>query len=544
MRLSGLGRGPLCAVLLALVATAPVTAGDEGLQQRIRAHIEFLASDLLEGREAGTPGYDIAAAYVASQFRQIGLEPAGQQGSYYQQVPLRRAWQEAGSAELSLRRDERVQAFRFVEEFYISPNTGASSVDVEAPMVFAGYGIEAPALDYSDLDQVDLAGKIAVILSGQPVHFPSEEGAHFGSSREKAMGLARRGALGSITIFTPRNEKRSPWSRVRSRVGKPSMSWLDEGGRPYPDYGEYTARARLHYRPAAELFAGAPFSLQQLIDMDEAGEGLPVFPLEGTARVSQQVRHENVHSANVVAVLPGSDPTLSSEHLVYVAHLDHIGTLAGEGHEDAIRNGALDNASGISIMIETARMFAGGERPRRSILFLAVTAEEKGLVGSEYFARNPTVPRDAMVGVINIDMPILLYDFADLIAFGAEHSTISDAIGTAAQAFDTRLTPDPFPEQNLFVRSDHYRFVQQGIPAVFLVTGIHSRSENEDADAIFGEFIRKHYHRTSDEASLPIHYGAAARFTRINHRAGALIANGRERPRWHEGDFFGEAFGR
>jgi Zn-dependent M28 family amino/carboxypeptidase len=246
----------------------------------------------------------------------------------------------------------------------------------------------------------------------------------------------------------------------------------------------------------------------------------------------------------VAAILPGGDPLLSGEFIIYTAHLDHLGELAGEGHQDPVNNGALDNASGIAVMLETARLLSEGPAPRRSVLFLAVTAEEKGLVGSEYFAHHPTVRPDSMAGVINLDMPLLLYDFGDVIAFGAQHSTLAAAVQQAADEAGVAQTPDPFPEQNIFVRSDHYRFVQQGVPAIFLVTGMTSRDGKIDTRPIFEGFLKEHYHKPSDDVSLPIDYAAAARFTRINARIGEIIANQLERPRWNEGDFFGETFGR
>jgi Zn-dependent M28 family amino/carboxypeptidase len=194
------------------------------------------------------------------------------------------------------------------------------------------------------------------------------------------------------------------------------------------------------------------------------------------------------------------------------------------------------------VLLETARLLAGGKPPRRSILFVAVTAEEKGLVGSEYFAMNPTVPIDSIVSAVNLDMPLLLYDFGDVIAFGAEHSSLGETVRGAAESYGIELSPDPFPEQNIFVRSDHYRFVQQGVPSVFLVTGMKSLDGSIDTRPIFEGFLQKHYHKPSDDLNLPINYLAAAKFTRINAKIGATIANERDRPAWHEGDFFGRTY--
>ncbi|MBT8062625.1 MAG: M28 family peptidase [Xanthomonadales bacterium] len=536
-----------CLALLWLAAPALVHGqqnDDHLLEARLRAHIEFLASDKLAGREPGTAGYDIAADYVASQFRQVGLQAAGDNGSYFQQVPLRSAVLKNSSARLHYSSGRKSRDFRFVKDFFMGPDVAQSESKISGELVFAGYGIEAPELDYNDFASIDVTGKIIVVLAGQPLDFPSEEGAHFGSGREKRAAWARNGAIGAIVISTPRRQRRSAWERVQLRVGKPSMKWLQPDGRPFPDNGSVAASASLHHEPARVLFESAPFSLDELIELDESGQGLPVFELEGEISMAQQSVHRELTSPNVVGVLPGTDPTLSDEYVVYIGHLDHIGELAGEGHADKINNGALDNASGISVMIETARMFASNGAPRRSLMFLALTAEEKGLVGSEYFANYPTIPKQSMAAVINLDMPVLLYEFGDVIAFGAEHSTLKGAFEQAAGEFGVSLTPDPFPEQNIFVRSDHYRFVQQGIPSVFLVTGPSSLDNNIDTKPIYEGFLKEHYHRVSDDLNLPINYTAAARFTRINARAGALTANQAERPRWLEGDFFGDTFGR
>ena len=531
-------------MLLTWVSADAAESGDDAiLQGRLEAHINFLADDVLRGRQPGTEGYDIAANYVASQFQQMGLLPAGTNGGYLQPVPLRRAWLSEGSAKLELLRDGEARSFAFVEEFYRSPSLAHSESELRAGMVFAGYGIDAPLLEYNDFDGLDVNGKVVVALSGQPLDFPSEEGAHFSSGREIMTNLVKRGAIGLIMIHTPRSEQRFAWKRVESLVGTPSMGWLDADGEVFASFAQLRGGAMMHFSAAEALFDGADLPLADLLARDAAGEPIPAFTLPGEIRMAQTSRHESISSPNVAGYLPGGDPLLSDEFLVYTAHLDHIGELHGKGHDDVINNGALDNASGISVMLETARLFGEGDAPRRSILFLAVTAEEKGLVGSEYFARNPTIPRKQLAAVVNLDMPLLLYDFGDVIAFGAEHSTIGDAVRMAAEREGVALTPDPFPEQNLFVRSDHYRFVQQGIPAVFLVTGVTSADGATDTTAIFEGFLKEHYHLPSDDLNLPINYRAAARFTRVNFGIGDIIANQLERPSWREGDFFGETFG-
>jgi hypothetical protein len=544
----------VCAILLLFGAALPGPAPAQGepasrdvdgaLAQRLEAHVRFLASDLLRGREPGTAGYDIAAAYVASQFRQIGLQPAGEHDGYFQQVPLRRAYLEDGSAVLAVQVAGERRDFDFVGDFFTGPSLAHTASEVTAPAVFAGYGIHAPVLGYSDYRDLDVTGKIAVVLSGKPETLSSEEGAHFASAREKYRAAAEHGAIGLLRIHTPRRERRSAWKRVATSVGKPAMGWVADGGEPFAAFGQLRLKATLKHDAAAILFRGQEHTLETLLEADETGKTLPVFALDAVVTARQVSRHDSLTSPNVAGLLPGSDPTLSNEVLVYLAHLDHIGELVRGGREDVINNGALDNASGVAVLLETARAFAAGPRPRRSVLFLAVTAEEKGLVGSEYFARNPTVPADSMIGAINLDMPLLLYEFGDVVAFGAEHSSLKEPVRQAAAEFGIGLAPDPMPEENIFVRSDHYRFVQRGIPSIFLVTGPSGLGGVTDTQPIFKEFLAKHYHQPSDDIKLPINYGAAARFTLINRRIGEIVANDPLRPAWREGDFFGTTFRR
>jgi len=519
---------------------------EQQLQNRLKAHIDFLADDLMLGRQPGTDGYNIAANYVASQFRQIGLRPAGNDGSYLQQVPLRQAFLEPGSTEFLFIREGQAIPMTFLEEYYMGPSLTHTSTELKAGLVFVGYGIDAPELEHLDYADIDVTGKIVVMLAGQPQSFPSEEGAHFSSTNERAKVAVAHGAVGMIMIHTPRAAQRFQWDRVKSLVGMPSMGWTDENGDVHGALNQILGGAYLRHTAAAIMFEGAPTDLATLIGYDENAEDLPAFDLAGTVSMSRRSTHETIYSPNVAAFLPGSDPLMANEHVVYTAHLDHIGELhsagAGEEQGDRINNGALDNASGISVMLETARMFAQKEAPRRSILFVAVTAEEKGLVGAEYFAMNPTVPIESIVSVVNLDMPLLLYDFADVIAFGSEHSSMAGPVQAAAQSYGVELSPDPFPEQNVFVRSDHYRFVQQGVPSVFLVTGMTPIDDSIDTQSIFQGFMKEHYHHPSDDLNQPIHYGAAARFTKINAKIGELIANDPERPSWHEGDFFGRTF--
>jgi Zn-dependent M28 family amino/carboxypeptidase len=262
-----------------------------------------------------------------------------------------------------------------------------------------------------------------------------------------------------------------------------------------------------------------------------------------SASLASRSEHTRVTSPNVVGLLEGSDPALRSTFVVCSAHLDHIGVL-GAGDGDRINNGAYDNALGSAVVLEMARVLAGlGTRPRRSVLFLFVTAEERGLLGSDYFAAHPTVPRAGLVADVNVDMPLVLFPIAEVVAFGAENSTLDAPARAAAASLGLALAPDPMPEETIFVRSDQYSFVRRGVPAVYFAPGMRSSDPAQDGPRLFREFIERHYHRPSDDLSLPMDPDAIAVYTRANVALGWTIAQGPAAPRWKPGNFFGETFG-
>jgi Zn-dependent M28 family amino/carboxypeptidase len=249
-----------------------------------------------------------------------------------------------------------------------------------------------------------------------------------------------------------------------------------------------------------------------------------------------------ISSPNVAAILEGSDPSLKNEYVVYSAHSDHI-VFAKTVKKDKINNGAMDNASGTSVMLETARLFRQlSERPKRSILFVAVTGEERGLLGSDYYAQNSTVPVGSMIANVNLDMPILLYKFADVIAFGADHSDMKDSVTKAAEKIGLVLSPDPMPVQALFTRSVHYSFVKQSIPSVFLVPGFKSADLEIDGSKQFSDFLKTNYHKPGDVSGQAFNWQAATKFTEVNYHIGLTLANQAQRFSWNKGDFFGDNF--
>ncbi len=509
----------------------------------IEAHIRYLASDLMEGREAGTRGYDLAAAYVASQFRLLGLKPAAGD-SFFQEVPLQAHWLVRDGTSMSVRSGGgSSRRLRLGDDFVVNPSPLHATSRVSAPAAFAGYGIQAPRFTHDDYAGLDVTGKVVVVLAGYPTAFPSEEGAHYGSSQEKARTAAARGAVGMVVVYTERFEAVSPWDRRVSTIDAMSMAWIAPSGTPFTAAPELQITAAMSPAGGAVLFEGAPRSYQDV--RTEAATGAPKgFELPVSVEIAQASRHERRTSANVAAVLDGSDPTLRDEYVALIGHLDHEG-IGTPVNGDSIYNGALDNAAGIASMLEAARALASEPvKPRRSILFLAVTAEEKGLLGSEYYARHPTVPLERIVGLVNLDMPVLLYDFTDVIAFGAQHSSLQEITQTALGEAGLTLTPDPMPDQSIFVRSDHYRFVQQGVPSIFLSTGWNStRGAGEGGKATQG-FLGTHYHQPSDDTNLPIDYAAGAKFAGVNYLILKAIADDEQRPSWNEGDFFGELVAR
>jgi hypothetical protein len=514
----------------------------------IEAHMMFLGDDSLEGRDTGSRGHQIASNYIATQLAALGLEPAGEQG-YFQSVPMRKALLVQSSAKMSLTKAGKTTNFDYPKQFFTGPSTLHAKADVTAPLVFVGYGLVSKEFNLDDYANLDVKGKIVVMLSGRPKSLPSEEAAHIQSL--KAENAAERGAVGVITLHTPSEEKVRPYANSLMYLTSPRMRWLHKDGKAEGEFESLTGSAYLHPDAAKVLFEGASRSLDDIF-ADLAAEKVPAgFALEGTVNLKRESTMEDITSPNVAAVLPGSDPLLKDEYVVVTAHSDHIGFSNDVRSKDKINNGFMDNAAGVSIMLETARLFAQqAERPKRSLLFVAVTGEEKGLLGADYFAHYPTRPIDKLVANVNIDMPVLLYPFADIVAFGANHSSLGATVDTAAAAVGITQSPDPMPEQAIFTRSDHYTLVQKGVPSVFLMTGFTSKDPKQKGGEVWGKFFAKHYHKpTDDKAGLTadfgaIRYDAGATFADINYGITTEVANNPQRPVWLKDSFFGKIFGK
>jgi Zn-dependent M28 family amino/carboxypeptidase len=528
MRFNAFGLALLSLALAAPAPAQPAAAPALFAPESFRSHVTFLADDGLEGRDSGTRGYDLAALYVASRFEALGLRPVAP-GGWYQQVPFLeyRLTGEPASVTVGGRR------FLHGREVILTPTPQEAPFAIEAPAVFAGYGLHAPELGIDDYKGLDVRGKVVVVLNGFPKGMKSDVGAHLNS--EKRRVASERGAVGLVLIRTREEAKRRPWSRLQEYSNEPSMGWTGEDGRPYTPAPGLRFRATFDSAPAEALFAGARTPLARILDQAGRSRARPKgFALKPRLSVSQQSALRRFTSPNVLAVLPGSDPALAGEYVLLMAHLDHEG-MKPDGKGDRIYNGAMDNAVGIATMLEVARaMAASPDRPKRSILFAAVTAEEDGLLGAQYLARHP-LPGGRVAAVVNLDMPVLLYDFTDVVAFGAEHSTMGAAVARAGKGMGVALSEDPLPQEGLFTRSDHYRFVQEGVPSVFLMTGFANGGREK-----FTDFLARHYHKVSDQLDLPIDWKAGAKFARINYEIAREIADAPEAPRWYSDSFFGK----
>ena len=531
----------MTALLLPAALPAQSAADPVFTPAAMRAHVEFLADDLLKGRDTGSEGHEIAARYVASQFDALGLKPAGDAGSWLQRIAFQQTERTKTPATLTLTGPGGDKSWTHGTDVIVGLNPDEPRVDLSAPLVFVGYGIENARMGLNDYAGLDVKGKIVVTLRGYPKGLPSEEGAHLSATKAKV--AEAHGAIGMLSVGTLQSMKTRPWARMLTFANEPDVTWIDTDGKAHVDAPSIRAAASVNEPVVAALFAGAPQSIAAIRKLADKPSGKPKgFALKGTARIQVESAGKRVSSPNVVAILPGSDPVLKNDYVVLSAHLDHIGISEAKPGDkadtDRINNGALDNAAGVATMLEVARAMAQSpDKPRRSIIFLASTGEEKGLLGADYFARHPTVPIRQIVGNVDLDMPLLLYPFTDVIAFGADHSTLGPIVANAVAPMGIKLSPDPMPQESVFVRSDHYMFVKQGVPAVFLATGFANGGEKA-----WGDFLGGAYHHPGDDMTQKIDWAAGARFAEANYRITRAMADGDAPPRWFAKDFFGDTF--
>ncbi len=503
----------------------------------IRAHMRFLSDDLLEGRFPGTPGHEIAARYVATELEGMGVQPAGENGTWFQKVPCRRGTPDPLRSSISLSKPGRDVVLEDPEDYWYYSDVARTDSVVEAPVVFVGYGITAPDMHYDDYAGIDAHGKIVALISNAPSTFPSSQAGYYADLARKARNAAAHGAVGRLEIFLPDDDV------DLSGDGE----WLEKDGTPHNDVPGIRAWAWLHQRGAEKLFEGAPRSLGQAFA--EARAGRPQsFPLAWKAKMHAVNTHQPFEASNVVGKIIGSDPRLRDQFVVYTAHVDHMGVqtgaegdrcLAAEGTKDRICHGAMDNASGVAALLEIARAYTRlPVAPRRSIVFLFPTGEEDMFEGSDYFAHFPTVPASAMVADINIDMlPGMLYASKDLVIEGGDHSTLIENATRAALLTGYALSPDRMPQMNFFARSDNYAFTLQGIPSVQVRRG-------NDGIEVTQKWLATRYHTPLDNMEQPIDYEAGVRATGMIFLMGYDVAQQEKPPAWNANDFFARPAGK
>jgi len=511
-------------VVACLLVLSGSALAAQGPAARWWSHVEFLADDRMKGRETGSPEHREAAEYVARHFKEAGLKPGGTDG-YFQAVPFTSRKIVESKSSLALVRGSTVVPVIQGDEATFSMRI-APAPHVEAPMVFAGYGLQVPEARHDDLAGLDLKGKVVLLLTGGPSSIPGPLLAYYQNTRWSYLKAA--GAIGVVSIQNPKGQD-IPWDRSKLARFLPSMSITDPALDETP--GQQLA-VTVNPAAAEKFFAGSGQTFKELLKLSNEGLVLPRFPIPSSIRATVVTDSESVRSDNVAAILAGTDPVLKNEYIIVSAHLDHMGVGAMEG--DKIYNGAMDNASGIATLIETA--VAAAKKPlKRSVIFLAVTAEEKGLLGSRYYANKPTVPRTAVVANLNTDMFLPLFPMKSLVVQGLEESDLAGDLRNTAKSMGIEVYSDPEPERNAFVRSDQYSFIRTGVPAISLKVGFTKGSPEH-------EMVRKwrteRYHAPSDDLSQPIDRQAAEDFNKVYVSLLEAVANRPTRPAWNSDSFF------
>ncbi len=492
-------------------------------------HVKVLSDDNMEGRETGSSGLRKAQAYVVEQLKSAGLEPAGANG-YYQ--PVRFESREVVEAEssIALLRDGKVQPLTLGNEAFFSTRIDLAP-SIEAPLVFVGYGLRIPEKDYDDLVGLDLHGKIAVIFSGSPANIPGALSSHYQYIAERWKTFKQAGAVGIVTIPNPQSMD-IPWSRMSLNRTHPSMSLVG------PEFDETAGeKLALTFNPehADLLFAGSGHSFSEIMALAKDRKQLPRFPLAVSIQAKTKLKKTALESANLVARLPGSDPKLKDEYVVLSAHLDHIGV--GEAiNGDRIYNGSMDNASGSAVLLDVAAALKKSpEKHKRSLLFLFVTAEEKGLLGSKYFTAHPTIKLESAAANINIDMFLPIVPMKYVTIYGLGESDFADMAQAVAESLGVKVQADMEPQRNVFIRSDQYNFIRHGVPAVAMKVGYAPESPQQK---IFKDWLTQRYHAPSDDPNQPVDLSAAAMYEEIIRGLMVRAADQVRRPQWKSDSFF------
>jgi Zn-dependent M28 family amino/carboxypeptidase len=518
-----------------------VTPADQAAGQAWWAHIKVLADDGMQGRLTGSEGYLRAARYVVSQFNAMGLHPAGVNG-YYQPVKFDVTRVIASQSSMTLLVDGRTEPLVLGRDVILG-SRGTQPKSVSAPLVFIGYGLHLPEAKYDDFNSPEmpfasLKGKIVVFVNGGPGDLPGPLKS-FARTAPLAKALADAGAAGSITIPTPKSMD-FPWDRVASNASQPGMR-LAADPRDAAVAARHPALADLHgpifsatFNPAEaeKLFAGTGHTFVELLALADAQKPLPRFDLKKSLTASVVTENTSVESPNIIAKFEGADAVLKNEYVLLSAHLDHL----GEGASGKIFSGAMDDASGVASVLEIAKSFSQNrERPKRSMLFVIFTGEEKGLLGSRYFAGRPTVPETGIVADLNLDMFMPLFPLKKLHVQGLVESTLAEDARAIGARHNIEIAVDPEPDRNSFIRTDQYSFVQAGVPALAMKFGWTMGSPEYKA---WRQWLAQRYHSVEDNLSQSVDTAAAAQFDSFLGDLARRVANSAERPHYVESSFF------
>ncbi|MFN7998936.1 MAG: M28 family peptidase [Bryobacteraceae bacterium] len=522
-----------------LLACAGIAAGQDATisGERVRVHTKFLSSDLLEGRGVGVRGGDLATEYIASQFAAAGLKPAGDNGTYFQNVPLVGVGTVAAGAELTATTGGKTVPFRWSDEFVGTSQQQKPETSLDADAIFVGHGIVAPEFQWNDYKDVDVRGKVVVLFtneptSSDPAFFGGRALTYYGRWTYKYEQALRQGALGCIIIHTTPTAGYG-WEVVRN-------SW--SGEQPFvklaPGEPALAMAGWVSSEAGERLLGMAGHSVNELLKASESRDFRPMpLGIRIHAALPSQIRE--LKTRNVAAVAPGSDPVLKSEVVMFTAHWDHFG-VGRPVNGDPIYNGAVDNATGCGVLIELARAWAAlPHKPRRSALFLAVTAEEGGLRGSEYYGKHPIFPTGKTAADLNFDAFFPYGRLLSVVTSGAERTTLWPVVQQAARRMDLTIKPDPMPEQGSYYRSDHFSLARVGVPSFSVEGGMEFAGKPEGfGKELFEEYNSKHYHQPSDEYHEDWDFSGLEQIARFGFLIGVDAANQDKLPTWRKGDEF------
>ena len=556
------------AVLLPFTLTAQTVAPDwTTLGDAWWAHVQYLASDELQGRKPGTPGFDSAVAYVQKQFLAIGLKPAGSNG-YLQPMPLDQVSVDAEKSSVTLSDGTTLD---LAKDITLSPHVSAGAI-ANAPLVFIGYGLDLPTKHHDDLAGLDLKGKVVIVYNAPPDNVLGPLRAYSRTPGQRWKALKAAGVIGLIAMTPPRPvpgaaapaanpaaDGATPAAPRQGRRGAAAAAGSTDGAvltpapapaaMPNPaaratylisdpaveTLGGLRLNATLTAAGAEKFFANTGHTYNEIKTIGDTGKPLPIFPLTATVSATTTVKViSHIDPPNVIGELEGSDGKLKHEYVVISAHLDHLG-VGRPVNGDAIYNGAMDNASGVASVIEVAKLLIAGPRPKRSILFIALAGEEMGELGSQYFATKPTVKKSDIVADLNMDMYLPLFPLKYLEIQGLGESTLGNDARAVCQLNDVEPQFDKQPDENRFIRSDQVNFVNQGIPALAFKFGWTPDSPEMKT---FNEWVKVRYHQPSDDLQQPVDKVAAAQFTHLLGQLAVRVANAKDRPSWYPESYF------